>query len=724
MLFLRLAIVSFVLAATFGCDHEDSIAPNAAPETTVDATAIDTPGRTVTFQWNGRDDGDVIAFEWRLSANGADGIVDVADTLGLEWRRTEASDSTFVLRADLPGDDDLFFQTYSFYVRAIDDQERRDPSPAHVSVTATTVAPAVRIRERTVLSTCMEASSGYGFSWEVTDTDAVAGDRFEVRWLLREVGGPEDSCWSDLDFAAQDPSPIAANDPAWSDWVPYVEAGGAGGRHGVASLGVPVGTKYLFAVQARDAAGAVTPTFEWVENVVHFATATPRPPLLTLQGRELGVIESAGTDDEPALRRALPDGFPLDFEVVAASWPEFDAPFDYRWGVDVANPDDPADTGWRSAWTSDSIVVDGLRLDGGSRSVVVQARDRYGVISRLRMEFDVLDIPSRPDQRPLLVVDAIDDAVLRPLTDAARDAIVRDWFAAIPDFDSDRDVIDAVYEPERLRLESFVGYRSIVWLVIGSGERRVEAIGPGSEEQAARLGGSWMTALELYQRHVGNVMIAGPGAMRRLLAPLLRNVAWPLDVATALPFDAIVGGEPQGPTTYGAQAFGVRTVDWTSSTAYDDEGGRPSLARPCDLIASVAAGDERFGLAADPFDAWRPTATRLGTTDLDTSPILLGSEELYDRSTTALPVDPDVVPLMRSVTRRGYAGAIGCPSGPQVEPTPNHGWPVALASTRFAKLRAPGPDLVVGVDLFGFESDDVRAFVEAVVFDLWGAAAR
>lgn len=717
------------LLFVFGCE-EDGGRPldDRPPETTVEASDLDTPGRTVTFRWEGSDDGDVVGFEWRLSANGEDGVVDVPDTLLVPWNETESSEETLSLDADIPGpppgsDEDLFFQTYTLFVRAIDDRGQRDPTPAHVSVTATTVAPTVRIRERIVRTTCSELSTGYGFSWEVEDPDAQPGEELEVRWLLVPLGGPDDACLTDAQYAALSPGPIQADDARWSDWVTYVEPGGEGGRHGEASLPEPTGSNYLFAVQARDAAGAVTPMFEWFENVMHFRTAPDRYPLLSVYGPEIGRTLAVG----PAgmrWRRPVPEGFELDFEASADVPFEVEAPFEYRWGVDVVDPQNDADPGWRSAWSSDAPRVEGLGLEIGPRNVTVSTRDRYGQVSTVAIGFDVLAVPDRTAQLPVLVVDEW-NLVDRPDVEATQDDLVESWLASVPGFDASRDVIDLTAEPDRLSMQTMIGYRSVVWITAPS--RPVSNDG-------RHLGGAWLTDLELFQRHVGNVLLVGPGAMTRALGPHLDSITTPLEV-TNPPRDAfgpiVVGLDgiaDQALLSYPRQAFGLRFLDQIVPIERGQIAGGRGDVDACDRIASVRVVPEAvegLGIDAAAFDAWEPVEARLSDDGSGVGVwVSTGTEEIYDRPFDGRDLDDasDVVPLMRAVARRDRAGDPECVAGE--EPSPNTGWPVALASTRFAKPHAPGPDVVVGLDPFGFDAADVRAFVEAVVFDLWGAADR
>lgn len=107
--------------------------PNQPPETQVTAAGTDTLGTTVRWfvAWNGSDaDGVVARYELRVADHGPDGALDPPDSLGVPWVSTVVTDTM------ITWEDGLGSRT--FFVRAVDDQEAPDPTPASISVEAAT----------------------------------------------------------------------------------------------------------------------------------------------------------------------------------------------------------------------------------------------------------------------------------------------------------------------------------------------------------------------------------------------------------------------------------------------------------------------------------------------------------------------------------------------------------------------------------------------------------
>ena len=104
---------------------------NEPPDTFVTAAGPDTTGTTVRWSlfWFGTDDdGEVVRFEWRVADHGPDGALDPPDSSGVAWASTTVTDTV------LTWDDGLGSRT--FFIRAVDDREARDPTPASIGVEA------------------------------------------------------------------------------------------------------------------------------------------------------------------------------------------------------------------------------------------------------------------------------------------------------------------------------------------------------------------------------------------------------------------------------------------------------------------------------------------------------------------------------------------------------------------------------------------------------------
>ena len=526
---LLLIALGLVFLAT-GCSDDALIGesvPNSPPDTQVEATPpnLGAASFSIDFFWSGSDpDGSVVGYEWIITDNGPDNILAPADTTG-EWNFTEVSDSTFIVAADIPEfepdvenpqlddpKDIRFWQTHTFLVRAIDDLGRRDPSPANVSFTATTLAPRIEINEPIVPSTptCVEGPLALSFGWEAEDPDNQQGGVADVRYLLLEVGGPETACLTDTRFNENNPV-ASAPESAWSEWIPY-DAGEDSGRvKRYPILEQPVGTSFLFAVQARDVAGAVTPTFEWGVNVRHVKTTRNKFPLLTVTESNLGTITSAGT---AALQRFdIVAGQPLEFAWSADASSYGGVVEEFRYGFEVVDPNDEEDPNWAVPWGPGwRRAVRPTGYAQGSPNFVVQVRDNSGSISRVTYQFQVIQIKARKDQRPVLVVD--DDTIGGQVvteetrrTDRRWDEQWRRALLGVQGFASASDVIDTAFDSNRLNFSLINDYRAVIWLLrSGQSSFMTTRFAPPSPD------GQRFNWLEIYQKFVGNVMLVGPAA--------------------------------------------------------------------------------------------------------------------------------------------------------------------------------------------------------------------
>lgn len=179
---MRIAHLSVIAAALFAvlwiagaCDDVDSTAPesNVPPSTTISGgpKPFKESSYLVDLKWFGIDvDGAIESYEYAWD-----------DTS--EWFETVLTGSTFVVSSDTccifdtltssAGVDSVverFFRYHTFFVRAMDNKNARDPSPAHLTFNSTTVAPSSEITQ----GPPMGSVSGRAVSihWEGFDPDS------------------------------------------------------------------------------------------------------------------------------------------------------------------------------------------------------------------------------------------------------------------------------------------------------------------------------------------------------------------------------------------------------------------------------------------------------------------------------------------------------------------------------------------------------------------------
>lgn len=127
-------LVLSLFVFVFSCKKGEQL-PNMAPETALSIEAINLTGEnrlnsTVNLTWYGTDaDGFVQYYEYKVN----DG----------DWTRTQTQDSTFLFRID-PDQDST---DIDFYVRAVDNEDTKDPTPAYLRVPLKNTPPIVAFED-------------------------------------------------------------------------------------------------------------------------------------------------------------------------------------------------------------------------------------------------------------------------------------------------------------------------------------------------------------------------------------------------------------------------------------------------------------------------------------------------------------------------------------------------------------------------------------------------
>ena len=515
------------VAAIAGCGLEPEAfrgenVVNQPPETEIVSTppTLSRTDAEVQFHWRGTDaDGEVVGFEWRISDNGSDGVVDVLDTLEtvLPWRFTTATDSVFHVQASLdsfptdlanPNLDSRYLRywgSHTLFVRSVDERGRRDPTPAQSSFTSTTLAPTVQIDVPRLVNaaSCISAARVLTFGWTGNDPDGFRNLPESTRHLLLPVERASGNCYSAFEF--QNANPIPVDDPRWSEWIPYDSADLSTRR--VTFPAAQPQQMFLFAVQARDEAGAVTPTFQWNVNVRHVRIGTVDQPVLTIREPRLGTYSFIGQSQSRSFEVVPLQPLELSWTADASSYAGVIT--DYRYGWDVADPEDPRDPGWAVNWgiESSNTFSPPREFSAGAHQLLVMARDNSGSVVAATLFISVIPVPTRAEQRPLLMIDDFpngnspDEVALDFLWDTTLRSLVGGRLLRF----SGSDFLNADTEVTRLTFRTLVDYRSVIWF-----------LGPSDlsfwQSRFVR-GGSPVHFADVYQQNSGNLLLIGPGAV-------------------------------------------------------------------------------------------------------------------------------------------------------------------------------------------------------------------
>jgi len=423
-----LLVCASVLA---GCgDNElgvEKVRPNQPPETELSSGPPDSTDATnyrVHLFWSGTDrDGTIDHYDFILVdhppiQNHIDGdpgdddptrvIINIPLPDDPRWAGTTASDSTFLSLADsllreprpgegeTPGDvlEQPFERWHTFFVRAVDNEGFPDQTPDYRSFNSNNIAPTVELQHPIVAGDNeFTGPPVIVFNWEgndpvdeTTDIDPVAS-----RWVIIStqviVGGSGDRY---INFP--DSLYVLPTRYKWSPWRAWDAEDGSGKRAVVSNLN-QVGDfegsgYYIFAVQAMDEAGAITPVFDYrtaaKNNCVRVRVSGAVGPLLTVRETFLGRQTFIG--GRPPVRVDVAGGQPLNFRWSADADTYGGEIIAYRYGWDIKNTDN--DQEW-SSWSLSTRSAPPQSFSTGSHRFFLEVRDNAESITRATYELTV-----------------------------------------------------------------------------------------------------------------------------------------------------------------------------------------------------------------------------------------------------------------------------------------------------------------------------------------------
>ena len=409
------------------------------------------------------------------------------------WTATSLSDTILVTRADTlrrdpappPGGDSgalgrhnefmrrqSFERWHTFFVRAVDNEGLVDPTPDYRSFNSRNLAPVVRLDPPVSWANSeFRGPPTIVFNWSGSDP---LGDRDEIepiasRWVIlttiKDAGG----------YRGLPDTLYRLPPSAWSPWRAWSASDGSGRRAVVRNLrpaGEPGAGYYLFAVQAMDEAGAVTPVFDWKtagkNNVTPVFVTGDIGPTMTLRDRYLGTYRFTGASRPLAIDIAA--GQPVSFCWAGDASSYGGNITGYRFGWDLRNPDD--DSEWEQTWSETATCAPTRSFSSGTHIFFLEARDNAESTTRTRIELSVRQVTRRRD---LLIVD--DSFQPQGDTDPAEGREDTRWLGIVDSlraertfaFDAVRDVYD-VREKNRLPppLSLVFDYKTVVWNVVAS----------------------------------------------------------------------------------------------------------------------------------------------------------------------------------------------------------------------------------------------------------------
>jgi hypothetical protein len=473
-----------ILVALFGCSEDVIVGAgteNRSPEVWLSSGPVEgtTTGYQVHFYWGGWDpDGEIRNFEF-VVVDGFPLGFHRQDTTGLDkWTRTTSFDSVFRVSADDSAEDVTYGnyvytrsqRAHTFFLRAVDLQGRRS-DPVFRSFTAWTLAPFVEIttpRPPSDRNATVTLGRIIKFGWRGTDPidspDNVQ-DPDSIRYMFHRVDSPGYGYKPDYDIVGDLNENPWRYEKNWSPWISY-HAPGDSGRStwlGDDEL-LELRRSHIFAVQAKDEAGAVSSIFTRGVNVRQFLVSVTAAPLLTITAPYLGGFRFMGTNFRPE-KRDLPPGVQINFRWRGDASSYGGDVVCYQYGWDVADLNNPGD--WGSDCSPYNLGCTAIWYSG-VHTLYVRCVDNSGSETLGLIEINV--VPFSMD-RNLLWVDDFPSSNF-PQQDYSmprEDEHDTFWLALCgraTGFDPTRDVYDAAYGGYNFappKIGTVGRYKNIVW---------------------------------------------------------------------------------------------------------------------------------------------------------------------------------------------------------------------------------------------------------------------
>ena len=706
----------------------------------------------IEFSWGGHDpDGSISHFEYCVTDN--DGAFDPADTTGADhWTQTTKTRDTFNFSADVPVDSVLddpveeFRRSHTFFIRAVDDRGLASREPAYRSFTARTLSPEVHIiTPRHVPDSPSTVPPISTFNWVANDyigDFTTRQDPESVSWIFEPIARHNDDWTETIDWIRG--LPIDGDE--WGEWMPYGAPDGSG-----KSWTTPPTERgfYVFAIRAKDEAGAITPVFDETRNVRRVIVREIQTgPILALKNPYFDRLLTS-TCTTPLSIVEIPAGVPIKFVFTADSYHYGGTVAGYRYGWDVATPEDPGS--WPMDWTQfpphaddepASARTPAITFFTGTRTFRIEVKDEYEQKSCLELKFNILQFPMAKN---LLLVDDFkepagsgwSDPVGKGVlpNDDEHDQFWTDALAGVAGFNSDTDVIDVSdLGGAWITLRQLLDYKSIVWSVYGwpgtdgAYPHLQDLIMFRPKDGSAPPGELWANPLALYMAAGGHILIAGEHPVKmsinRNVAPTVRfpvMFQYELDLrrhGQDVPPDP---NDPTGDESFPYRDLCLETMEFAYVTAarWRDSRLTCSISSVRTLDTSLRDHTMRAAIPVDlrfPRLELRPETASPGKAH---APELSGLDaEVYNPQYFA-----DLCMFVPSSPRDCFEPIYGLECIDTGEPV--YGAPVAFWTSVFLDRKADVPGAVYARSaVFGFapvmfDPEAATLAIEQVVFDEW-----
>lgn len=423
----------------------------------------------VHFYWIGDDpDGAIDHYEIVMVDGGPIGF-DPADTIGIDkWTSLTAADTLIKTSADeydstVTINNSLYAiygKVHTFFIRAVDNRGGVSET-VYRSFNSWTIAPHIFIDEPPIIG----QAGGIQMVGPVIHFGWYGKDPIDQPWNYQNVDSVRYmyTYYNSMVINELNAHPEKF-EHLWSRWF-YIDAPGDSGTATI--LGddelIPTGRIYIFAVQAKDEAGAISSVFDDRTNVRAFMAVTPTGPQLTVREKAMGSWSFIGQDLDPVFNE-IPPGYEVLFSWVGDASSYGSIVSTYRYGWDIIDLSDP--TQWETLPTPDLRSAKPKRFYSGDHTIYIEATDDLGISTICAIEMNV--VPARMEQA-LLWIDDLNGSPYSQTdysfpTEKSHSDFWIDICMKVPSFVPDRDVY-RVYQSGcgPPSVSQIFKYKNIIW---------------------------------------------------------------------------------------------------------------------------------------------------------------------------------------------------------------------------------------------------------------------
>ncbi|HSG27110.1 MAG TPA: hypothetical protein VLA34_01430, partial [Candidatus Krumholzibacterium sp.] len=424
----------------------------------------------VHFYWIANDlDGKVEYFEIAM-VDGAPVGFDPEDTTGADkWTVTHSLDTLISTSADefdkIVTINTALYAVYdrmhTFFIRAVDDRGGVSET-CYRSFNAWNIAPHVFITDPANVN----PDSGIQTLSPVTRFRWYAKDPIDTPWHYQDVDSIR-MMWTP--FYAQILRDLnefpGMFEARWSRWY-WIGAPGDSALSTV--LGddevIPLGRSYIFAVQAKDEAGAISSVFDTRTNVRAFMVKAPTGPRLDVEEDYLGSYSFIGHDLDPVVVQ-VPPGFEMNFRWSADASHYGAIVSTYRYGWDITDFSDPNQ--WTTMPLPEVLSAAPKIFYSGIHTLYIEATDNLNISTICAIEVDIIPIIM---EHSLLFVDDFPSLnftqeIYAYPTEAEQDLFWNDICIRVPSFVPTRDVYDVARNAFAAPpMDLIFRYKNMIWL--------------------------------------------------------------------------------------------------------------------------------------------------------------------------------------------------------------------------------------------------------------------